>query len=487
MLSVDLVDREEVNAEGTFVSTHLDPSDEQRIQAAALLEGYARWCRIISACVRRAKRERALNAFEQVAASYVSYFHMMRVGANISHSKWRALFVQETESIVDSLSSFVEDQGSTLSILEPRPQEQVADFDVAIVEIGGVFRVEARSPIGSAHEKLEWTITDEMVNAVLDDCARRSGRRRRGALPPDLAPLSAFGRQLFETVFCGSVRDLYKAFRAHQGALGGITRVRFRMEEASTLWRVPWELIADGDEFLSLSPKTSVVRHFDRNVVTGVPSPTAPLRVLITASSPGNLPALDTDKEIEEILTSLGPLLAAGLIEVDVAEDGTVRTLQRMLAQARESQRQYNVWHFIGHGDYDEKVGTGSLAFERGSRSVEVSGFEIATILGGQLELEMVVLNACESASSDSADALSAVGSSIAQLTTATVVAMQFPISDAAAIVLSEELYYGIAGGQPIDLAAVEARRAIFAMPNLVEWVTPVVYMRGQGAQLLRQ
>jgi formylglycine-generating enzyme required for sulfatase activity len=64
------------------------------------------------------------------------------------------------------------------------------------------------------------------------------------------------------------------------------------------------------------------------------------------------------------------------------------------------------------------------------------------------------------------------------------VVAMQFEITDAAAITFAGEFYAALSEGFPVDAAVAEARKAIYAMPNDVEWGTPVLYMRSPDGVL---
>jgi tetratricopeptide (TPR) repeat protein len=58
------------------------------------------------------------------------------------------------------------------------------------------------------------------------------------------------------------------------------------------------------------------------------------------------------------------------------------------------------------------------------------------------------------------------------------VVAMQFPISDEAAITFARGFYTALSVGRPVDASVTQARLAIFAGNNDVEWGTPVLYMR---------
>jgi hypothetical protein len=55
---------------------------------------------------------------------------------------------------------------------------------------------------------------------------------------------------------------------------------------------------------------------------------------------------------------------------------------------------------------------------------------------------------------------------------------MQFEITDETAITLAREFYSALADGYPVDGALAEARKAIFAQGNDVEWGTPVLHMR---------
>jgi hypothetical protein len=61
---------------------------------------------------------------------------------------------------------------------------------------------------------------------------------------------------------------------------------------------------------------------------------------------------------------------------------------------------------------------------------------------------------------------------------------MQFEITDRAAVLFASEFYAMLAEGQPIDSAISEARLAIWADSNDVEWGTPVLFMRVADGRL---
>ena len=144
----------------------------------------------------------------------------------------------------------------------------------------------------------------------------------------------------------------------------------------------------------------------------------------------------------------------------------------------------------MGHGAFNDATGEGALVMEddAGKRML-VSGTELAGIVASAETLQLVYLNACNTAQS-SEDASHNVFAGVAAALSATgavpaVLAMQFSISDRAAIVFAEHFYKAIVDEQPADVAVAGARRALVeAHPGTLEWVTPVLYMRSLSGRL---
>jgi hypothetical protein len=64
---------------------------------------------------------------------------------------------------------------------------------------------------------------------------------------------------------------------------------------------------------------------------------------------------------------------------------------------------------------------------------------------------------------------------------------MQFEISDGAAIEFAHAFYAALANGMPVDAAVAEARKAIsLALPNTVEWGTPVLFLRAPDGKIFQ-
>jgi hypothetical protein len=125
------------------------------------------------------------------------------------------------------------------------------------------------------------------------------------------------------------------------------------------------------------------------------------------------------------------------------------------------------------------------LLFEDAAgRGSTVDGLRLGTILADHPTLRLAVLNACEGARTALNDPFSGVASALVLAGIPAVVAMQFEISDRAAIVFAEKLYSALVRGRPIDWALAHARKAIYADHNDIEWATPVLFMRTPDGQI---
>ena len=103
-----------------------------------------------------------------------------------------------------------------------------------------------------------------------------------------------------------------------------------------------------------------------------------------------------------------------------------------------------------------------------------------------------MVINACHSAHSQrlaegaGPSPFTGVASSLVQGGLTAVVAMQYAISDRAAIAFSQTLYRRLAAGDPIDTAVTEGRRTFVRMdPDSLEWATPALFMRAGDGRLI--
>jgi hypothetical protein len=357
------------------------------------------------------------------------------------------------------------------------------DFDL-LIEPGapGSYRARVlRSPVG---ESASVPLTVPFSALELENFVLRLGRPRRGTRGPgrpESGPLKEFGGKLYGAVFQDELRDVLLRSINQTRVQGTGLRLRLRLTDAPELAELPWEFLYDRrlNRFLAQSRRTPLVRYMD---LPDPPQPLAvegPLRLLVMISGPAGYPPLDVEQEWSLLTDALGAQQDAGQVIVErlPANMGDLRRRLR-----REA---FHVFHFVGHGYYRSDWGDGVLVMEDHSgRPQEVTGEEIGGLLNEYDQTRLVVLNSCEGARTDSSDPFSGVAQSLIQQGLPAVVAMQFEITDDAAIIFARELYWAIADGYPLEAALAEARGAIRDAGNPTEWGTPVLYSRAPDGRL---
>ncbi|GAA2742485.1 hypothetical protein GCM10009868_12640 [Terrabacter aerolatus] len=352
------------------------------------------------------------------------------------------------------------------------------DFDVAVTREGQGYAARVlASPVGQASVPftLPFVATDLAQFMVAVGPPRVSSRR---LVPAEARVLDVreYGRRLGDALLSGEVG---KAFRDSLDAArseGRDLRLRLRLDAVPDLDPVPWEYLYDTalGRFLTLSQETPVVRLLDSLERPPVVRVEAPLRVLVMISSPSDLPELAVDRERELLMATTGDLVASGRLTVTVLEAATLTALQRALLD------DFHVFHFIGHGGFDQEAQEGVLVLERDDGTAHrVSGARLGTLLHDARTMQLAVLNACEGARSSGRDAFSGVAQALVRQGLPAVVAMQTEISDRAALVFSHEFYYFLTRGLGIDAAICEVRKAMAVSDEASEWGTAVLLRSG--------
>jgi len=362
---------------------------------------------------------------------------------------------------------------------------QYRDFDLKIIRLAdGNYRAEARAPDGAsaAVEFANPFAQYELENFILKIGHMRTGTRSRGS--PQMRAAEEFGGKLFESVFRGEVRDCFTASLnqlAYEDDRG--LRIRLSLAEAPELASWPWEYLHHRRQFVVLSRETPLFR------LPELPRPIRPLAAppplrfvgLVSDPKDSRYPKLNVEREKTNINAALSGLVERGLFTVEWLHTATLAELQKRLRHRDPA----HIFHFIGHGGWDRERDDGLLVFQdEWGDGYEVGASHLATILNNHRSLRLVVLNACEGARLSPADPFAGVAGTLVSLGLPAVLAMQFEITDRAAIQLARIFYESLADGLPIESALTEARVEIFASGNDVEWGTPVLYLRAADGVL---
>jgi CHAT domain/WD40-like Beta Propeller Repeat len=356
------------------------------------------------------------------------------------------------------------------------------DFDLLIERTQGGYRARVLDgPVGQASCEFALPFSPlELENFLLR--IGRSGRGRRRIQSPETDAAKAFGGRLFEAVFAGDVRGCLRSSLDEANRQGAGLRLRLRLADAPELVDLPWEFLYNAglNRFLALSNRTPIVRYLDLPERIRPLAVTPPIRILAMISSPSDYPTLEVDREWSTLRSALEDLEGRGLVAIERMQDATLGALQRRLREGV-----YHVFHFIGHGGFDQQAQDGLLVLEdEAGRGRPVGSQFIGTLLQDHRSLRLAILNACEGARASTTDPFAGTAQCLVQQGIPAVIAMQFEITDQAAIAFSREFYRALAVNFPVDAALAEARKAIFAEDNDVEWGTPVLYLRAPDGRV---
>ncbi|XAS72184.1 CHAT domain-containing protein [Micrococcaceae bacterium Sec5.1] len=304
----------------------------------------------------------------------------------------------------------------------------------------------------------------------------------RRTMPVAEMAVREVGQQLFQALF---TREVYGTYRASLGAAqhaGQQLRVVLRLA-APELATMPWETLFDPETETYLCQTEPLLRHipapdYNQNPLDVAP----PLRILGIVASPRDLPTLDVDAEKDHLSRALAGPVAEGRVELVWSRSGTWDDVQSLLLAGP-----WHVVHFVGHGDYDSRTDEGRIALVGpDGRAAMVRAVRLMALLSvAAPRPRLVVLNSCSSGEMGQSDLFSGTASSLVRSGIGAVAAMQFAISDSAAIAFAHGFYAAIANGRTVDEAARVGRISVMASPDgTLEWVTPALYVRGGSTQL---
>jgi len=342
-----------------------------------------------------------------------------------------------------------------------------------------------RSPAGEARETMRFPYDELTLESRLDKlqiALLRSGGKRRQALSQEEQAVQTWGRDLFDALFTGEIRSRYDVSQREAAQQGKGLRVKLRIQSPE-LAALPWEFLYDARqaEYVCLSRNTPVVRYLELPQPIRPLTVTPPLRILGMIASPSDLSSLDVAREKQRVDNAIEDLRKRGLVELVWLEGQTWRDLQRAMRGGP-----WHVFHFIGHGGFDARADEGLivLADERG-QAAPLTATQLGLLLADHRSLRLVLLNACEGARGSQRDIFSSTSSILVRRGLPAALAMQYEITDRAAIEFSRAFYEALADEMPVDTAVAEARKAIrLAVANTVEWGTPVLYMRSPDGML---
>lgn len=332
------------------------------------------------------------------------------------------------------------------------------------------------------------------IATALDRTTREQDREFMASCATEKPPVSdrEIGNVLFEALFPGDVRRVFDQSRSvlddvlPDGTLRGM-RIRLRLDLADeavcSLAALPWELLYDplNRDFYGQGRRRLLVRHLAAPHPVPPMALQPPLRILAVSSEPRSAAPLALETEMKALCEAFEDDNRVSIIPLANAKRDTLLSALR--------RHQPHILHFMGHGGVDPKSG-GHLLFEDKNQGIDRINGELLSVLLNDFSLRLVVLNACRTAQMPrlrGQTPFMTVGAALSLEGIPAVVAMQAPITDAAALHFSRTFYDSLASGDPVDVAVGEGRREIYALrygDRTPEWAAPVLFLRSHDGRV---
>lgn len=341
------------------------------------------------------------------------------------------------------------------------------------------------SPAGQA--SLDFSLPfskTELESFVVNIGQNRSNLRSLDLGSADLQSIETLGSELFSCLFAGNIAERFRSSLVIVRSQGTGLRVRLGFSDAPSLLDVPWELLFDADnkEYIGLSSQTPIIRKLDLASLPRLRQVEGCLEILVMISNPKDHAPLDVIHEWDRINQATQTLQKTKRIRLTRVKP----SLAALQSELRKGV--FHVFHYIGHGGFSESSNDGVLILEDDEgKGHLVSGQHLGVLLNDEASLQLAFLNSCYGGRTSVGDPFAGVGQSLLQKRIPAVIAMQFEITDEAAIIFASEFYRSIVDGYTIETAVAEARKMIFAGGNRLEWATPVLYTSIEGGRLLRR
>jgi hypothetical protein len=319
--------------------------------------------------------------------------------------------------------------------------------------------------------------------------------------------LEVLGSHLYGILFTGEVETQFQLAYHNKG--NATLRVVLEFDAAAqNLATLPWEYlyVPDDDErgkgfFIAVEKRLILSRHVPLKGSTDTLKPRGTaLRVLVVISQPSHEWAqMDRDGERVTERVPVAIVKADPVVEMleDLASQSKGRIQISYLRQPTKKtfagalEREPHIVHFIGHGRYQED--NGALAFIQDGQTDAwwLTDSDFADFFRSITPPRLIFLHACEGARSEAYDAFSGVALKLVYSRMPAVVAMQYPISNLAAIAFARSLYQALSCGRAIDEAVHVGRNELGMYLDEQNFSSrsfgsPIVFLQSKDARSLQ-
>jgi len=291
--------------------------------------------------------------------------------------------------------------------------------------------------------------------------------------------LVSLGKELFNALFCDSLRDSWMMAQAIAQHRQEPLRLRLGIK-GEPLSRLPWEVLHDLDQPLATGTMILFSRYRPSSLYGPRPVALAtdePLRILMVTATPIDQTELALTQETRALLSELQQSRAAiATMQISLLEHPDRHTLTQALEHGN-----YQIFHYAGHSISGPYGGAVSLVSEKTGLTERLSGEDLAGLLANN-GIQLAVFNSCRGAHRDP-DAGGSGASNLAEASIdrriPAVLAMAERIPDDVALSLTRLFYRNLSQGVAIDLSLSRARQGLISSfgSRQLYWALPVFYL----------
>lgn len=308
-------------------------------------------------------------------------------------------------------------------------------------------------------------------------------------IDPEPCDLVALGRELYDAIFQGTIRDSWMIAQGVAQNQNEILRLRLGLKD-DVLPMLPWEVMNDGAR--PIATNTDIVFSRYRSTSSRLPNPSdwhrdvndeQPLQILMVLAAPTDQEMLQLHQEAQELQQELQRSASASeppnLVLTILDQPG-----REQLTEALE-QGHYDILHYAGHSNLSASGGDLYLVSSKTGLTEVLSGDDLAGLLVNN-GVRMAVFNSCQGFYSATTMENSGSGGNLADAllkrNIPAVVAMAEPIPDDVALNFSRLFYRNLKQRCPIDLSLSRARQGLLSSygSDQLYWAIPILYMHAE-------
>ncbi len=294
------------------------------------------------------------------------------------------------------------------------------------------------------------------------------------------------GREMYEALFQGALRDRLTSAQAIAHNQGAVLRLRLGLKDP-ILTRLPWEVLHEDTRPIATG-KDVIFSRYQPTLSSLIlpPPPTGPLKVLMVVAAPSDQENLALKLEAKELKAELKKQIGNGAwgnrplpeIELEILEQPDREKLTQVL-----EQNTYHVLHYAGHSNLGSQGGELYLVNQKTGLAEVLNGDDLAGLLVNN-GIHLAVFNSCRGADSAVSTATDTnnprnLAEVLVNRGIPAVLAMAERIPDRVALTLTRLFYHNLKQGYPVDLSLNRSRQGLISTygSNQLYWALPVLYL----------